>query len=173
MIALWETATVFTALVVLHTIWFRVRRPRTEMRALLWLFSAGLGLLLVSLETSRWASAASDAPSESGRPLVLTSFLLYLALAVCYIAVYQGFTVVGPSAKILMLVASHPASVLTYAELRRALTDNELILPRLNDLVSAGLVTFDGTHYRLRPRGALLAEIAAAYRALLRKGFGG
>lgn len=156
-----------------HIMWFRIAPPRLKLRALLYLFAAGFVLLSAGLV---WAGGGSGPPA--GRDafriaLPLTSLLLYAQLAFAYVIIFSAVEVESPSAKLILLIASSGRAGMTYPELRRVMTDERLVRARVDDLVAAGTVVFDGTAYRVLPGGARWARLFASYRRLIGRPLGG
>lgn len=160
----------FVVVWLLHVLWFRLHPPRTRVQALLLLFSAGFVILV-----SGWAWAAWQRPDvpTGGVPLPATALMLYVLLSLAYTIVYTAVEVDSPSALIVLLVQERGDQGMAYAELREILTDDNLVMARLRDLVAVGSVSATGSQFRLEPRGLLIARIFATYRTLLGRGLGG
>jgi hypothetical protein len=156
---------VFVSMWLLHVVWFRASLPSHRVQALLALFASGLVFLATLL---MWSPACGDST-----PLPATALALYIVCSFAYIIVYTAVEVDSPSALIILIAAGRAEEGITHAQLHDELTDDMLVLARLRDLISAGSVSFDGTRYRLEPRGLLIARTFEAYRALLRRGLGG
>ena len=173
MIHLISSIVFFCLFLITHVVWFRVRPPKLQLHALLLLGSIWLAIYLASLIVfpGLYQLGVSHEHSPFGVPLVLTSAVIYTLLCLCYVIVYSGVEVESPSAKIMLLI--YQRGKMSYAELREIFTNERLVLPRLGDLVSGGSVAFDGVHYRLGPRGAMVARVFEVYRRLLRQGLGG
>lgn len=165
----------FCVLLLIHVVWFRLNRPASDVTALMVFLAVGLVLYVAALLApgcpSRWAFADPRHPLAT--PLAMVSIGLYAVLAISYTGVYQASVLVAPSAFIMRLIARHPEGRMTYEDLSQVFTNERVLLPRMADLVAEGLAEFDGTRYRLRPKGLATASFFAAYRRLLRKGMGG
>lgn len=172
MIDLALSLALFSVTWLLHVLWFRVRQPRARIQGLLLLFSSGGLVLAAGLAWAPWRHAGVEALVRSPA-LPVTAIVLYVLLSLVYIVVYTAVEVDSPSVLIALLVHHRGAQGITYAELREALTNENLVLNRLADLVAAGSVSSDGSSYRLEARGLIIARVFAAYRALLGRGLGG
>jgi len=157
---------VFVAMWLLHVAWFRVSAPRASVRALLLLFSMGFVIVTVILA---WAASRQQADGTVALPA--TALVLYVLLSLAYTIIYTAVEVDSPSALIVLLVNERGG--MTFAELREILTDDNLVIARVRDLVTAGSVSAAGDQFRLERGGALIARIFAAYRGLLGRDLGG
>ena len=157
----------FGVLWLIHVMWFRLKPPSLRVQALLRLFAAGFVVLAIGF------SSGAGQPFMHRTPLPLTAAVLYVLLSLAYVIVYTAVEVDSPSALIALLVSERGDHGMTYADLRGVLTDETLVLARLHDLVAAGSVSFEGTRYRLEPRGVTIARVFGAYRAILGRGLGG
>ena len=171
MMNLAATLAVLLIVWVVHIVWFRVRPPRNRVQALLALFAAGLVAYLGGFGWSAWQAAEAQPVHEI--TFGATAVVLYVLLALAYVIVYTAVEVDSPSAMIMLLARQRGGEGITYAELRAMLTDDYLVLARLEDLVAAGSVRFTGTDYQLEPRGLIIARLFGAYRALLGRDLGG
>jgi len=157
----------FVTMWLLHVLWFRANPPRTRVQALLVLFFAGLLLFAVALT---WTAQRLPV---NGAPLPATALALYVLLSFAYIIIYTAVEVDSPSALIILLVSERGERGMTFAELRQVLTDDNLVMARMRDLVSVGSVIASGNHFQLSPRGLRIARVFAFYRDLLGRGLGG
>jgi hypothetical protein len=165
-IYLGSSLSVFAAMWLLHVAWFRISPPRTRVQALLMLFGAGLAALAIGLMLA--------APYMGGAtPMPATALALYVLMSFAYVIIYTAIEVDSPSALIALLVHERGTRGMTLAELRELLTDDNLVMARLRDLVAVGSVKATGNEFRLESRGLLIARVFAAYRALLGRGLGG
>lgn len=151
---------------LIHVMWFRLSPPRNRVQALLLLFAAGFVIFASGLV---WA----EGQRVGAVPLPTTALMLYVLLSLAYTIIYTAVEVDSPSALIALLVHERGDNGMTFSELREVLTDDNLVMARLRDLVAAGSVSATGAHFRLEPRGALIARVFAFYRALLGRGLGG
>lgn len=110
---------------------------------------------------------------SSPSPLPLASLTLYLLLCLAYVAETNVIENGSPSIRIVRLIQSHSQGKISYQDLRRSFSNEEFILPRLNDLVLHGHVAFDGHEYCLRTRGRWMARFIRSYREFIRRGLGG
>lgn len=104
-------------------------------------------------------------------PLSVTGLVLFELLALCYVVGVNGLDYTSPSMMIINAVAA--AGELDDEQLRTRLTNEALIVARMDDLLAGQYIAFDGRQYSLLPRGRQVARIIGAYRALMRRGFGG
>lgn len=104
-------------------------------------------------------------------PLMITSSIVFLLLIPFYILFYICTEIESPSMKILLLVKQY--GEIFYQDLRNNFTDQTLIIPRLQDLISSGYISFDGRYYRILPKGTTLVRILDIYQRRLGWRMGG
>ena len=153
----------------IHLIIWKIRRPENETRALLQIF---FGTLIVSTSILCKLSPCVTifgipAPTTNYEYLQLCFFFISVSLA--YIATYSVLEVDSPSLVIVMNIARAGSKGLDRNSLEQKMGDDVLIIPRVRDLVAAGMVYLDGEAYRIKPKGALLVRIFVGYRELLKK----
>ena len=160
----------FVVLVVAHLIIWRLRRPSGQYFGLLGLTGAVAAASLVVFCAVPFAGQDSllRTTDES-----LAFALFFLAVALSYIAMYSCVQADSPSFSILLLVEAVGERGLTKQELDERFTDEILVIPRIADLVTGGLVAQEGARYVIRAEGALLARTHLLYRKLLRLDKGG
>ncbi len=149
--------TSFVVCLVAHVVWWRARRPRSDVPALFLLF-----LLLPSVVA---LVALLVAP-----PLAVAgAFLLHLALACAYIQTYPAAQAQSPSLHILLAVGRVPEG-LTRAELLAGGTPQTLVGARVDDLVANRFIvdSQDGDgKYVLTPTARRLVLFFVAFRRFL------
>jgi hypothetical protein len=155
---------------LLHVMWFRLSPPRTRVQGLLKLFSVGFVVLVSGFVWAGWQRAGGPV---GGVPLPATALVLYVLASLAYIIIYTAVEVDSPSALIVLLMRERGDQGMTFSDLREVLTDDNLVMARMRDLVAVGSVSDTGTQFRLEPRGLLIARVFAIYRGLLGRGLGG
>lgn len=163
----------FALLVLVHLVVWRIRRPSGQYAGLLLLSGIVLGLSLASLLflSSASQSFVSFIPQRS---MEYVSFVcLYVLLGVSYISTYSAIQADSPSFAMLLMIDEAGSRGVSRAELEATLTDEVLVIPRVNDLVSGGLAKRAGDRYIIEPGGAAFARIHMAYRRLLKLERGG
>ena len=99
--------------------------------------------------------------------------MLYVALTLAYMITYSAVQADSPSMSILLMIDQAGGRGATAPELRSALNDQVLVVPRLNDLLVGRLAVLEKGRYTVTPNGSFLAGIYIAYRALLKMEKGG
>lgn len=160
-------------LAIVHLLVWRTRRPRAQY--------AGLVLLAVAVLALQFAIVAMVprsvgwlAPVIPATPAEYVSFLiLYVALALSYIFVYSAVQADSPSLSILLRIERAGRAGVTLGELETEFSDEVLVLPRLDDLISSKLARMRGWRYVIGSQGAMLAAVHSFYRTLLKLRKGG
>jgi hypothetical protein len=93
--------------------------------------------------------------------------ILYASVALSYMITYSAVQADSPSMAMLLRIEASGPQGRTREELIQDLSDEILILPRLNDLVLGDLAELKGDRYYITHRGSLLASVYIRYRALL------
>lgn len=93
--------------------------------------------------------------------------LLYASLALSYVVSYSAVEADSPSLVIVLNIVKAAPDGLREERLSKIMTDERLVLTRINDLIESGLVHFDRARYKLTPNGITLANIFIFYRGLL------
>ena len=99
--------------------------------------------------------------------------VLYCSLAVAYILSYPAMEASSPSLAITYNIAKASKAGLAKAELYKILTDETLVVARINDLVSDGLIYVESQRYFLTSKGLFLARLFVGFRKLLNLPKGG
>lgn len=161
------SAVVLLALTALvHLIIWRTRRPSSQYATLMALCGGALVVSLASVVLVPYPAGIFRVfPQTLAEYVAFT--ILYLALALSYISTYSAVQADSPSLSILLRIERAGASGVSLAELEAEFTDDLLVLPRLQDLVSGKLVGKKDDRYVIDRQGALLAAAHSAFRGLL------
>lgn len=157
----------FALLVGLQMLLWRLRPPRGHYLAL-----GGLALVVLLGLSVAFVAVPLGSPLDWAN-----AALLYVALALAYMVTYSALQGDSPTFAILREI-SHAPKGCSVEWLRLVFNDDRLIVPRLEDLVVAGLVRrrprrWIEWQYSLTPAGARLARLYLGYRRLLRLEKGG
>jgi hypothetical protein len=153
----------FTALgAAAHVVWWRVRRPRDDVRA--------LGACLVALPlagVALWALFADTGPAGARGRDALVVGLLSALLGGVYIISYPGAQAGSPSMLILLRVAGHGAEGVGRAELAASFDERTLCDETLASLVHERFARRSDGRLVPAPRGKSMFRTCQAWRALL------
>jgi hypothetical protein len=94
-------------------------------------------------------------------------FLFFTSFTLAYIITYSALEVDSPSLLIVKFIAEAEPAGLEQDVLSAKLTDEILILPRINDLILDKMAIWEGTKLHLTPKGKWFAKTIMAYRTLL------
>ena len=98
---------------------------------------------------------------------------LYYSLALCYIVSYSAIEVDSPSLAMVLEIAKEGALGLDKERFYSRMSDDLLVIPRIEDLANDGMISKEGDKYKLTAKGAFLADLFILWRALLNAGKGG
>jgi hypothetical protein len=153
---------------LLHFVIWKLRLPQRHTRAILLIFFGVTGGGLFGLWILQaWQPAVAKGFLPVTCPEYLHILLFSTAVTLAYIITYSALEADSPSLVMILTIARAGQAGLPQAQLYQQLTDERLILPRLQDLVRDELVTLQGEKYRLTPKGRRFVWIFRTYRQLL------
>jgi len=148
---------VFATFWILHLLWWRLCRPKGEIRPLVLVFLVAPGLLFLGINRFY--------PFWGTLDLAL-AFFVHLALAVVYIQTYPAIASTIPSFRILIGVHASKGG-LSVPEIEGLFAQGELIGSRVELLGEDGLVRSGEKGLELSSFGRLLAVVFLTYRRFL------
>ena len=154
----------FAWCVTFHVALWRLRRPRSDIRALVLIF------LIVPTMVGVAALAMLPLAPEGMRPTVPevgAILLLHLALASAYVQTYPAAQAESPSLEIAYVVGKSMPRGVSREELLVVLAAAALVRERVDDLVANRLVRVEGERYVLTPLSSRLIRAVLGFRALL------
>jgi len=153
--ALIVSLALFISALTAHIIWWKVRVPRHQTRALLVVFGlTPVPASLIWLATEgRPALAMGDLPGMA---------LFYAGATCCYLITYAGVEEVSPSLTIMSALECAGTRGCTRAELAAEVTEERFIRPRLDALKREGLIQAMAGGCRLTRPGIRIARLATA-----------
>jgi hypothetical protein len=144
--ALLISLALFGAAWLVHAVWWRSRPPARHLRALAWLFAI---VPLVVL------------PFLPVLPLEIPAVLaLYAGIAASYLILYTGIEQISPTLIVVRELARAQGSGCSEEELAQLMTDDLLLRPRMQALVTDGLLAPSGSGWALTARGYRAARVA-------------
>lgn len=155
-ILFWNLIIFFVALFVHFIIW-KLCLPRHHTDTLLKIFVIVLALGIFLIRYFEVFSLFD----------YLRLSLLYMSLSLAYTISYSAVEADSPSLLITLKIADSKKKGLLKRELEACLTDDNLVLPRLNDLVRDALVTYKYGIYQLTQKGDMFVKIFIFFRKLL------
>lgn len=163
---------ILTLAFIIHLIILRIHIPQYQSKALLVTFF-GTFLLLVIFSCLLPQSCAWASYLCYSLPEFLHIFLFFISLTLAYLFTYPALEVDSPSLVIIRMIAEAMPTGLAKQDLENQLTDDILILPRINDLLRDNLVVANGERLQLTPQGRYFIKIFIMVRTLLKSGKGG
>lgn len=161
----------FGVAIAMHIAWCRYR-PRKNLQIVPLVFFEMAGLLGYGAILGTFFSSIKNHPAGLWNvPLGTSSAVLYILLMPIYFAFYFNTRVESPTQRILRFIGER--GQVTYNDLTKCICDNEIIIPRLDDLVRSGYVSFKGGAYHLAARGIAVAKVLSVYQVLIGREMGG
>lgn len=164
-ILFWNSMFFFFALFIHFAVW-RIHLPRRHIDALFKIFIAVLacGLFVFNIKPgiSLFGIAAPENVSDS-----LRLCLFYLATISAYLISYSAIEADSPSLVFTLKIALAGKKGLNKKLLETTIKEEELILPRMDDLVRDGLAVSEKDIYRLTRKGRYFVNIFILFRNLL------
>ena len=162
---IWGTL-IFAACFFAQIALWRIRLPSRQTKTLLMIFFGGLIVSLAAL-------AAGFSPAGISGPCGAAEFshifLFVSSLTLAYMITYSAIEADSPSLVIVLKIADAGTSGLAQDEFKKFMSDDLLVIPRINDLLTDKMAYKDGEKYRLTKKGVLFAKIFITYRAILGK----
>ena len=163
----------FALLIAAHVAVWRTRRPAGQYAALARLAIGSLAVALAGFHAARVAFV----PAPAWLPLSpldhFTAIVLYAALVLVHVTTYSAVQADSPTMTILLHIDGAGAAGATRDELAARLDDRALVVPRLGDLVTAGLVRLERGRYVIAPRGIAVVAPHTRFRRWLKMEKGG
>jgi hypothetical protein len=164
---------VFAVAVAAQAVVWRLRRPARQYRGFVLLYATVLALGLAAFGMIR-AQGGPLAALVPGSLFEQVNFgVLYLSLAAAFAVTYSAIQADSPTMTILLRIEAAGPGGASRSELLAELTDERLVLPRLDDLVEGGLAMVRDGRYVIAAGGATIAAAYVRFRRLLRMERGG
>ncbi|KAF0144468.1 MAG: Uncharacterized protein FD156_1772 [Nitrospirae bacterium] len=157
--------TFFGLAFIAHFILWKIYLPKSQIKALLFIFLCTLLIGLIGLLNVKSSLMGLSVPDTL--PEYIHISLLYISFMLAYIVTYSAIEVDSPSMVMVLKIVNAGSGGLDEAEFDKTMTDDILVKPRISDIVTAELAYMDGDKYRLTPKGILLARIFIFYRKLM------
>ena len=163
----WGVALFFIAFLIQLLFW-KVWFPRRQAKTLLVLFFTTFifGFVWILTLSPALPSLGIYPPQHIEEYLHIGLF--YWVFTMAYLITYSAVEVDSPS--LIMTMAIHKAGKkgLPVNVFKKSMTDEILVIPRVNDLVHDKIAILENNIYKLSFKGIVLAKIFNSYRSLLR-----
>jgi hypothetical protein len=157
---------------LVHLMVWRLCLPRRQTNVLLMIFVAVGVLGILMLKARPDLCLLGLAVPETLSDYLRLSFF-YVAAALAYIISYSAIEADSPSLAIVLRISEAGPEGLSKRKLQELMTNEILIIPRLEDLVRDGLAVFADGKYSLTLKGDRFIGIFLFFRSLLGRGKGG
>lgn len=149
-------------------IWKKYIPPnQTVILLLIFLSTLIIGIILFITLKNNLRIFKVAAPANIYEYFQLCIFFISVSLA--YIVTYSALEVDSPSLIMVMHIASAGKQGLKKGLFDEKMNDEILIIPRIRDLVNAGMICQEQGVYRLTQKGRIIVSIFRIYRRILRK----
>jgi len=158
----------FLAILLLHVIIWRRKKPPREMMWLVIIFILIPGLVYTGVLLASWLT---DFPRTFTGSLVwklLFSFIWLCAISSAYIMTYPPIQAGCPSLKIVLEIHQAVRCGLTREEINDLFPQESMFADRFDDLVEDGLVSWEYDAWGITGTGRLVARFFLAYRRILK-----
>lgn len=157
----------------IHLIVWRLRRPKRQAETILMIFFVVLAGGFLALWSSNRALEAFVGGIPENVHEYLHIALVFTSLTFAYIITYSAIQADSPSLVMVIAIANAGDEGIAKADFERSMTDELLVLPRIQDLLTDKMVYRDGEKYRLTHKGKLFIRLFIFYRGLLKLPKGG
>jgi len=156
----------FVLAVLLHLLIWRIHLPENQASALLYIFF-GIFIVAIFIFRRNPAIAFFGIPVPATICENLQFSFLFISLTSAYIANYPAIEVDSPSLIMIMDIARAYPAGLDRDTFKKRLNNDNLIMPRINDLLKGKFIYLKDGRYRLTRRGLFIARIFILFRRIL------
>lgn len=157
----------------IHLVIWKIHLPKTNHTVLL----LGIFFLVLAVIIAVAIAIKDLLPSSIYKLESLFDYLdlltLYTSLTLAYIVTYSAIEVDSPSLVIVLHIAKSGPKGLDRLALSSIMNNDNLVLPRIKDLVDDKMAYLDNGIYRLTPKGIFWANIFIFFRRVLNVPMGG
>jgi len=156
-----------------HWVTWQAWRPKASGQVLVSLLVVSIIIaagVLISLSLTSTA-VGGWLPARAGE--WLQAIVLALAISASYVMTYPAVECESPTLVIVDAIARRGPEGLELNDLYRDLSDDFLVMARVNDLCNESLAIETDGRFALTQRGRFLARVFMSWRTLLRLGRGG
>jgi hypothetical protein len=163
----WGLLFLIVSLIIQFITW-KIKVPKRHTNAVLLIF-----ILVLTVEISILVIISSISSTDfyllpKNFLEFLRLFLFCIPLIAAYILVYPAIEVDSPSLVIIMNIAKGGKNGLAKSELYNILTNEILVMPRIDDLLREKLVQKEGENYKLTQKGYMFIRIFIIYRNFIK-----
>lgn len=151
---------IFIAVLALHIIIWRIKKPQNEIVFLLFLFIIFPFLFLIFIFFINIFKSFTD------NNLLFSAFLLYFSLSCAYIQTYPAARANAPSLQIVYFIYKSREKGLSEEEIINKFSISNLVYERVEDLIKENFVYQQDNSILLTKKGVILANIFCVYRRL-------
>lgn len=168
-ILFWGLILIVLSLLIQLVVW-KIHFPKRQIKMLLCVFALVMtsGLFIVGAITDNLGVLAVRSFLE-----YFHICLLFISLTLAYMITYSAIEVDSPSLVMINKIAEAGSDGLDERLFMQMLNDQNLVKPRLDDLLNDKMAHYDGNKYRLTLKGMFLARLFIFYRKLLKSPKGG
>ncbi|MFH0753292.1 MAG: hypothetical protein V2A70_01855 [Candidatus Omnitrophota bacterium] len=158
---------IFCTTLAVHLVIWRVSLPKSGIKTLLKLFFGMLFMFVLLLWglSLFWADFRQLAPDSFLE--YLSVFLLVTSMALAYTITYSAVEAESPSITLVMMIAGSGRTGFLQKDLKGLLTDEVLVIPRIEELIDEKMIRLDGDKYRLTAKGSIFVSPFVLYRELM------
>ena len=161
------TLSLFCLAFVIHLIVWRIHLPTRQIKTLVQLFIVILilGILALWLFPPSFRFLQLSGPESFWEYIHI--YLFFVSLTLAYMITYTAIEADSPSLVLIMKVSEAGSEGLDSKKLEQMMSDDILVIPRLEDLVLDKMAYINGNRYFLTAKGVLMVRIFLYYRKLL------
>jgi hypothetical protein len=156
----------FAVALLVHLVWWRIRVPCRQWRALILVFGVVAAAGAAVLAGGGAARLGLSAPR-----LVLTAFV-FGGLALSYAILFSAIEADSPTLTMIGLVRRHGRSGIDEGKLRRMMTERSFVRARLDRMLQDGLAVEEGGRLQATRGGLRFTSVILSYRRLIGRRLG-
>lgn len=158
---------------MIHLVLWKIRLPEHHTITLLVIFlfilSAGLVLFFIFFKPVCLSCGGLSTAICEGLEIIF----LFISLTLSYIVSYSALKADSPSLVMILTIAKSGAKGLDKDVFMETMTDDVLVIPRINDLLRSGSVYEDNRKLKLNNKGLFFTRLFLVYRKIMKAGKGG
>ena len=158
---------------MLHVIVWRLRVPKRQGRGILTIFAVVLFVGMVFAvsagytEGDLWGRAVGQLLSS------INWIILYITCTLAYLISFTAIEADSPSLVMVKKILESGDKGLPLGVLRESVANDDLVVPRISDLVRDKMIVKEEGRLLLAPKGRILSQLFIYQRRLFRLGPGG
>jgi len=158
---------------VTHVIVWRLRVPKRQGRGILWIFVLTLFVGLMFFIATGNSEVDPQHPAAGHLFRSMNWIIFYITCTLAYLISFTAIEADSPSLVMVKMILESGDKGLSPEVLRESVANDDLVVPRISDLVRDKMIVEERGRLLLTPKGHFLSQLFIYQRSLFRLGPGG